>query len=124
MQNLANLVSGKVKRIKQDNSKASIAPKITREDELIDIYEKGKNIINKIRAFNPYPLAYLKTEKLEFKVLEASFMPKENPTVGKINITKNSLGIEVRDGIIYFDKIKPLGKKEMHIKDYLNGLKR
>jgi len=34
---------------------------------------------------------------------------------------KLSLGIGVIDGIIYFDIIKPVGKKEMNIKNYING---
>ena len=34
-------------------------------DELIDLKGKGKDIINKIRALNPWPLAYVKIDNLE-----------------------------------------------------------
>lgn len=121
--NLDDIVEGKAKRIKQDNKKATLAPRITRDDELIDLKGKGKDIINKIRALNPWPLAYVKIDNLEFKVSEASFKEKENTNVGKVNITKEALGIEVSDGIIYIEKLKPIGKKIMPIKAYLNGVK-
>lgn len=122
-ENLDDIINKKTKREKQDESKVTFAPRITREDELIDINETGKNIINKIRAFNPYPLAYFNQDRFDFKVLKASFNKKENPMIGKVDITKNSLSIEVEDGIIYFEVIKPIGKNIMDIKNYLNGLR-
>lgn len=122
-ENLDNIINNKTKRVKQNDSEATIAPRINREDELIDVSDTGSNIINKIRAFNPYPLAYLKCDNLEFKVIDAVFKPMNNTIVGKITREKDKLGIEVKDGIIYFNKIKPIGKKEMDIKSFLNGLK-
>ncbi len=121
--NLENIQQGKVIRTKQDNNLASYTKMITREDEIIDYSERGEKIINKIRAFNPSPLAYLKTKDYEFKVIAAHFLEKDNPNVGDIIRTKDSLGLMVQDGIIYFDIIKPIGKKEMPIKNYLNGLR-
>ena len=43
--------------------------------------------------------------------------------VGKIYLNKDSLGIGALDGIVYLDIVKPIGKKEMPIKSYLNGKK-
>lgn len=121
--NLDNIVNGNVKRIKQDSAKATIAPRIIREDEMLNLNEKGEKIINKIRALNPWPLAYLKYENLDFKVIEAEFVNKPNTIVGQIQMEKDKLGIEVENGIIYFKKIKPIGKNIMDIKAYLNGVK-
>ena len=122
-ENLEDIINDKTKRIKQNDNNATYAPRINRIDELIDLNDMGKNIINKIRAFNPYPLAYLKHENFEFKVIEAIFVSKDNTKVGKIIKEKDKLGIEVKDGIIYFTKIKPIGKKIMDIKSFINGLK-
>ena len=122
-ENLDNIINNKTKRVKQNDSEATIAPRINRDDELIDLSDTGENIINKIRAFNHYPLAYLKCNNLEFKVIDATFKPMNNSIIGKITREKDKLGIEVKDGIIYFNKIKPIGKKEMDIKSFLNGLK-
>lgn len=122
-QNLDAIIRKEAPRIKQDDSKAILAPRITREDEQIEINAFGQDIINKVRALNPWPLAYVKLDNMEFKVIEASFCEKENTTVGKVIISKDQLGVEVKNGIIYFEKIKPIGRKEMPIKMYLNGLR-
>ena len=120
--NLDDIINNSTNRVKQDDSMATYAPMIKREDEQININDKGKNIINKIRAFNPWPLAYIKIQDAELKVIDAEYVEKENTNVGKVIKNKDSLGIEVIDGIIYFKKVKPIGKKEMYIKDYLNGI--
>ena len=109
-------------RIKQGDN-YTLAPKLTREDEHINFNNNGRDIINKIRAFNPWPLANIIIDNKEIKVIEAKFVKKDVNKVGEIvDITKDKLGISCNDGIIYLEKIKPMGKKEMDIKSFLNGI--
>lgn len=121
--NFSNIINNNISRVKQDDTKATLAPMITREMELLDFNDYGKNIINKIRAFSPYPLTRTMINNEEVKIVKAKFIRKENTNIGKLIITKNDLGIECLDGIIYLEIIKPVGKKEMPIKSFLNGLK-
>lgn len=118
--NLENLISGKISRAKQDEAKASYAPMIEREMEELNFNDYGKNVINKIRAFSPWPLTKTNLFGEEVKIIKAHFV-NENSVINKIYIDKNNLGVGVIDGIVYFDIIKPIGKKEMPIKSYLNG---
>ena len=37
-------------------------------------------------------------------------------------LIRNTFGITCNNGIIYINRIKPFGKKEMNIKDFLNGI--
>ena len=61
----------------------------------------------------------------EYKVLEATFTPKDNGKPNQVvEITKDAIGIGCADGVIYITKLKPFGKKEMFVKDYLNGIKK
>ncbi len=121
--NFTKIINNNISRVKQDDAKATLAPMITREMELLDFNDYGKNIINKIRAFSPYPLTRTMINNEEVKIVKARFIKKENTNVGNLIITKNDLGFECLDGIIYLEIIKPVGKKEMPIKSYLNGLK-
>ncbi len=123
-QELPHIVNKTNYRMKQDDSKASYTKMIKREDELISFADEGQNIINKIRAFNPWPVAYFKLNGNDIKVYEASFEKKNNTIPNEVIITKNSLGITCKDGIIYLLRIKPFGKKEMDIKAFLNGINR
>ncbi len=120
MANLEDIINGNVKRIKQNNDEASYAPMITREMEELDFNTNVKNVYNKIRAFSPYPLTKTTIKDEEIKIVKAHYS-NEKSMVNKLYVTKNSLGIGCVDGIIYFDIIKPVGKNNMNIKNYLNG---
>jgi len=120
--NLDYLISGNVKREKQKDEAATYAPMIEREMEEIDFNDFGKNILNKIRAFSPWPLYKTNINGEEIKIIKAHFV-ENSSVINKIYVDKNTLGIGCIDGIIYFDIIKPIGKKEMDIKNYLNGKK-
>ncbi|MBQ8902471.1 MAG: methionyl-tRNA formyltransferase [Bacilli bacterium] len=120
--NLEYLISGNVKRIKQDDDLATYAPMIERNMEEIDFNDSVINIYNKIRAFSPWPLTRTKINDEEVKVIKAHYK-NEKSEVNKLYVTKDSLGIGAKDGIIYFDIIKPIGKNAREIRNYLNGKK-
>ena len=118
---LKSIFDGSAIRIKQGND-WTLAPMIKREDEHLNFNDYGKNIINKIRAFNPWPLANILIDDKEIKIIEAEFKKEKVNKANCIIINKNKLGIGCLDGIIYLKKIKPFGKKEMNIENYLNGI--
>ena len=109
-------------RTPQKSSDATYAYNIKRKEETIDFNNNGKDIINKIRGLYSWPLANFKIDGIEYKVLDANFEKKDKSIPNKIEITKNTFGITCNDGIIYINRIKPFGKKEMDIKDFLNGI--
>lgn len=122
---LPKIITKEVNREKQNEDLVTLAPMIKRDDEHLDLSDEGNNIINKIRALNPWPLANVIIDNQEVKVVEATFLSKEIKEVGVIlEVTKNTLGISVKDGVLYLQKIKPFGKKIMDISSYLNGIKK
>ena len=118
---LKSIFDGSAIRIKQGND-WTLAPMIKREDEHLNFNDYGENIINRIRAFNPWPLANILIDDKEIKIIEAEFKKEKVNKANCIIINKNKLGIGCLDGIIYLKKIKPFGKKEMNIENYLNGI--
>ncbi len=120
--NFSDIISRKVNRQKQNNALATMAPMITREMEELDFNNSVLNVYNKIRAFSPWPLSKTIILGEEIKIIKSHYT-NEASKVGNLYITKDKLGIGCLDGIIYFDIIKPIGKKEMPIKNYLNGKK-
>lgn len=124
IQTLPSIIKKTNERKKQNEEEATYAFNIKREDEQIDFNKTGKEILNKIRGLNPWPLANFTLEEKEIKVLAATFQEskckEEYGTI--IEVNKKRLGITCKDGIIYLEKVKPFGKKEMNITDYLNGV--
>ena len=118
---LKSIFDGSAIRIKQGND-WTLAPMIKREDEHLNFNDYGENIINRIRAFNPWPFANILIDDKEIKIIEAEFKKEKVNKANCIIINKNKMGISCLDGIIYLKKIKPFGKKEMNIESYLNGI--
>ena len=109
LQTLPKILDGTNDRIKQNEDEVTICHNISHEEELIDFNDKARNIFNKIRGMNPFPVAYFTLD---------------NKVNGELVILdKKTLGIKCSDGIIYIDELKKEGKKKMHIIDFLNGEK-
>ncbi len=125
IETLPSIIEGTNLRTKQDESKVTFAYNIKREEEHLDLKDTGKNIINKIRGLNPWPMANILVNDEEYKILEAYFEEKNNITPSTVReLRKDAIGIDVLDGTIYLTKIKPFGKRIMSVKDYLNGVKK
>ncbi len=61
METLNQLSTHPLQAIPQVNAQATYARKITKEDALIDWTEPAHTIDRRIRAFNPWPIAYRDT---------------------------------------------------------------
>lgn len=122
---LPDIINKTNKRFPQNHEEATYAYNIKREEERLDFFKKGEEVINHIRGLNPWPLANFLVNDEEYKALEATFTPLPQTTPNKVvDIKKDSIGISVLDGIVYLKKIKPYGKKAMDVKDFLNGVKK
>ena len=126
LKTMSSIIKGTNKRIKQNAEGVTFAPNIKRADEHLDFNNNCTNIYNRVRGLNPYPYANIIIDKEELKVVECYYeIVNHHKTVGTIiEVKKDCLGVSAKDGIIYITKIKPFGKGEMLVKDYLNGIKK
>src|SRR6266403_4310883 len=74
LHSLRLFVEGSAPRIPQDNSLATYAPKLKREEGKIDWSEPAQIIERKIRAFNPWPGAFTKFDGPNLKIFSASIV--------------------------------------------------
>src|SRR6266536_2701685 len=72
LESLRLVAAGNAPRIAQDNARATHAPKLKREHGQIEWSETAQIIQNKIRAFNPWPGAFMKVDHQNLKVFSAS----------------------------------------------------
>lgn len=125
LKTIPDIISNKVKPIKQDDSEATYAPLIKREDELIDFNKKSLEIYNQIRGLNPYPVAYATLDGKVIKIYSATikdniYTSKQNGEI--VRIYDDGIGISTSDSEIILKEIKPEGKRKMSAKEYLNGV--
>ncbi len=118
---LPDIINLSNERIKQNSEEVTFAWNIKREEEHIDFMKSAKEVDQLVRGLNPFPYANTIIDNQEYKIIEGYYVIK-NSTPNKINeVTKDAIGFGCLDGIYYATKIKQAGKKEMIVKDYLNG---
>ncbi len=117
------LLSGDISPLKQDDSLATFARNIKREQEIIDWTKDGEVIYNHIRGLHPWPVAYTTIEDSVMKVWWGEKVESRSTSPGEILSveedgfvvsTGNSVGIKITD-------LQPSGKKRMNALDYLRG---
>jgi len=126
IETLPSIFEGTNERIKQDPSKVTFAPIITKEDEKIDFNKSSKEVYNQIRGLNSFPGAYFILGGKRFKVWESIignevFHQHLNGEV--VKLYKEGIGIKTNNGVIILTVIQPEGKGKMKASDYLNGQK-
>ncbi|MEH7234822.1 methionyl-tRNA formyltransferase [Bacillus sp. JJ1562] len=118
------LLDDKITPIKQDDSKATFASNIKRDQEKIDWTKDGEDIYNHIRGLHPWPVAYT---TLNGDVIKIWWGEKESSSISKnpgtvVSIEKD--GFIVSTGNTTFIKItqlQPAGKKKMSAEQFLLG---
>jgi methionyl-tRNA formyltransferase len=106
------------------------APKIFREDCLIDWTRSTESVFDKIRGLSPYPAAftYLKSPEGEshlVKIYRATKSISNGPDQPSKIITdgKSGLAVTTADGMLHIVEIQQAGKRIMKIDEFLRGFR-
>lgn len=105
----------------QDNSKASLAPILKKEDGLVDFSRSADEIVNRLRGFQPWPGAYTKFRAKNLQILAAKSIPTSMPTAQ----------LEAKDGRLFIGcghttsleilELQLEGKKRTSARDFIHG---
>ena len=96
---LPDFITGKIKAVEQNHSKASFCQKIQKTEALLDMKDTPESNLRKIRAYHIWPGSYFFDDKKRVVVKRA----------------------HIENGELVLDRVIPEGKKEMSYKDYMNG---
>lgn len=128
IETLQQLQAGTSKDIAQDESLVSYTGLLKKEDGLIRWENNGEDIINQIRAFDPWPGTFGRSTRGTLKILKAQFHPRvdgtpQNVAPGDAYTGAGSLLIRCANGWIELLSIQPEGRKPMSASEYLNGIR-
>lgn len=118
---------GKVNPIPQDelssNQELKHAPKIFKEDCLIDWDKSTEEVFNQIRGLSPYPAAftYLDDKVLKIYSAEKEIVGHSEKPGSYISDGKTNIKFATADGFISLSEIQIEGKKRMAVTDFLRG---
>jgi methionyl-tRNA formyltransferase len=114
------LASDNAPRIPQDNARATYAPKLKREHGEIDWSESADAIKGKIRAYNPWPGAFMKLGRQNLKIFSASLVDL-NGQPGEILRSDKELIVATGKGALSIDEVQLEGKRRMGAGEFLRG---
>ena len=106
---------------KQDDDKATPAPKLFTEDCKIDFSKPANLVHNKIRGLSPFPTAWAMLDDLKFNMYRSEIGPSIELAPGRLQMHNDDLIAGCNDGSVVLKKVQLEGKKRMSGKDFMNG---
>lgn len=124
---LGQLQTGTAKPEKQDDSLSNYAPKLSKEEAALNWLLPAKELAQRVRAFNPFPVAHTKPagagDDQRIRVWAAVASDKMSTTkAGCISqINEQGLWVACAEGQLVLEQLQLPGKKAMKIDEILRG---
>lgn len=110
---------------RQEQSEATLAPIMKKEDGRIDWSLPAFEIANRVRAFQPFPTSFTIYDGKKLTLWKAG--AKDESTVaspGEIVSAVRELTIACGDGtVLAVEELQIEGKRRMNVRDFLNGVR-
>ena len=107
----------------QDDSQATLAPKITRETARIDWSRPSGEVARRVRAMDPTPGAWTELDGEPIKLFGpmGADIPEKGGTSGEIVETHPAFVITTTDGALQFLDVQPSGSRRMAASEWVRG---
>ena len=123
VETLAGLEAGEIAPQKQDDSLATSAPMLTRDDGRVDPARAAQSIYDRWRGFQPWPGAWttVRGKKLTFHQLRLRHSPQGGES-GVFRVEGDRLFFTAGDGVsLEVTELQLEGKRRMAVADLLRG---
>ncbi len=106
---------------KQEDSKATPAPKLFNENTRIDFSKTAGEVHNLIRGLNPFPVAWTTWNDKKVKIYRSKLGPEIKIAPSKLLEKEGKLLAGCREGTIEITELQLPGKKRMSSDEFING---
>jgi methionyl-tRNA formyltransferase len=125
METLRGLDAGTIHARKQDESRATLAPILTRDDGRMDFSQPAMTLYNRWRGFQPWPGAWttLSGKKLSVhRMLPTEVHGGRSRLPGDLLVEQGTMFAACADGTwLEFVEVQPEGKRKMTAGEFLRG---
>ncbi len=126
VQTLAEIKQGRIIPQVQNEKLVSYAPRLKKQDGLIDWQDRALDIQRRIRGVNPRPGAYTYLEGKRIKLFEAEAADGQNSIsarAGEILQDNPHMIVATGDGFLKIKLLQPENRKKMQVGQYIAGLR-
>jgi methionyl-tRNA formyltransferase len=129
LETLPDYLSGKLTPQPQPEEGATYAPMMKKEDGKLNFDSDVYELERRVRAFNPWPGAFMDFDGAILKVHRAHVSPLPAgdglgvrvASAGQRLVVENQPAVGARGGVLVLDEVQPAGKKSMNGKSFLAG---
>ncbi len=108
--------------VEQDNTLASRAPKISKDDCLIDWARRARQVHNFIRGFSPEPAAFTFLKGKLLKIFRSGLTGKSTGLqAGELSVRDGKLFVSCADGMLEIVELQMEGKKRLPAREFVRG---
>lgn len=117
------LAAGRAPRIPQDHSAATYVGKLEKEHGRVDWTKPAPELVNLVRAMDPWPSAYTTHRGRLLKVWKAAAEPSAGAAPGTVLASPPGRGILVAagQGALRMIEVQPEGRRRMSADEYARG---
>jgi methionyl-tRNA formyltransferase len=120
VETLRGLQTGAITPRPQDQTKATLAPILKKEDGRIDFRRTGQEICNRLRGFQPWPGAFTTFRGKNLHVWDAAVSQRSLPP-GELLVESDLLFVGCGGNALAPLELQPEGKKHMAVRDFVHG---
>ena len=120
-QTLAGLQTGTIHPRKQDNSQATLAPILKKEDGLMDFSRTAQEVLNRLRGFQPWPGAHTKFRGKNLQILKARSATEQVPPAQTKAVGDQLIAGCGQNTSLEILELQLEGKKRTNAKDFIHG---
>lgn len=122
VETLRLIEAGNAPLVKQDDSQATKAPKLTKENTRIDWTKPARQVFNFIRGLSERPAAWTTLDGMQTKIYRAALLSEEGEgEAGKWILGDEALYVQCGNGLIEILSLQLEGKKRLRASDFLRG---
>lgn len=121
VQTLRGLETSSIHPRKQDDTQATLAPILKKEDGLIDFSRTAPEILNRLRAFQPWPGAYTKFRGKNLQVVKAQLANEPVPPTKLKAIGDRLIAGCAKNTSLELVELQLEGKKRSSAQAFING---
>lgn len=124
LETLDRLEQGDVQPQPQDNSLATLAPSLRKEDCAIDWNQDARNIVNRIRGCTPRPGAYTFWQGSPLKIWHARVARESgtNGAPGEVQeVSSEGIVVAAGQGAVLLMDVQPENRKRMQAVEFARG---
>ena len=115
------LVRGELRGEKQDDSLATYAHKLNKDEARIDWQQPATELDRQIRAFNPWPISHAQLDGETVKVLSAVPEQASGPAGTILSANKDGLTVACGEGALRLTRLQMPGGKALAFADLFNS---